>query len=195
MILLFLHSVIIFLHFVQVYLFSFHTKHTRKFQIAYLYHYWKFLLFALENQVRASFWHRVLTLKNTVILPNFLVWNFVEKAQFLHCFGRFARNYAEIVPLLKISTPENWVKLRYLSHFKSSIKSEQLIFLLNLPNMYPAFISPSNIDKGIKVLTNKIGDKLSPWKMPLFIFTSPSVSPPDVNSTFQFSLTFQSYSF
>ena len=39
-------------------------------------------------------------------------------------------------------------------------------------------------------MTNKIGDKPSPWKIPLFIFTSPSVSPPDVNSTFQFFIDF-----
>ena len=62
--------------------------------------------------------------------------------------------------------------------------------------MYPAFISLSNIDKVsiYKVMTNNIGDKLSPWKMSLFIFNSSSISPPDVNSTFEifidFSITF-----
>ena len=47
------------------------------------------------------------TAKNAVISPNFLVWKFCGKAQFLHSFGRFARNYAETVPFHKISTPEN----------------------------------------------------------------------------------------
>ena len=37
--------------------------------------------------------------KNTVISPNFLVWKFRGKAQFLHNFGRIARNYAETVSL------------------------------------------------------------------------------------------------
>ena len=45
--------------------------------------------------------------KNTVISPNFLVWKFCGKAQFLHSFGPFARNHAETVPLCKISTPAN----------------------------------------------------------------------------------------
>ena len=56
--------------------------------------------------------------------------------------------------------------------------------------MYPAFISLSNIDKGIKVITNKIGNTLSPWEMLLFTFISLSVSPPNVNSTFQFFIDF-----
>ena len=47
------------------------------------------------------------TAKNTVISPNFLVWKFCGKTQFLHSFGRFARNYAETVPFRKISTPGN----------------------------------------------------------------------------------------
>ena len=56
--------------------------------------------------------------------------------------------------------------------------------------MYPAFISLSNIDKGIKIVTNKISDKLSPRKIPLFIFKSPSVSLADVNSYSQFFVDF-----
>ena len=39
----------------------------------------------------------MITAKNTVISPNFLVWKFCGKAQFPHSFGRFARNYAETV--------------------------------------------------------------------------------------------------
>ena len=47
-----------------------------------------------------------------IISPNFLVWKFCGKAQFLHRFERIARNYAETVPFHKISTPGNQVKLR-----------------------------------------------------------------------------------
>ena len=39
------------------------------------------------------------TAKNPVISPNFLGWKFCGKAQFLHSFGRIARNYAETVPV------------------------------------------------------------------------------------------------
>ena len=55
------------------------------------------------------------TAKNTVISPEFLVWNYCGKAQFLHSFGQFARNYAETVPFRKIFTSGNQVKLRYFS--------------------------------------------------------------------------------
>ena len=47
------------------------------------------------------------TAKNPVISPNFLVWKFYGKVRFPHIFGRFARNYAKIVPFHKITTPEN----------------------------------------------------------------------------------------
>ena len=47
------------------------------------------------------------TTKNTLISPNFLVWEFCGKTQFLHSFGGIARNYAETVSFHKISTPEN----------------------------------------------------------------------------------------
>ena len=49
----------------------------------------------------------IITTKNTVITPNFIVWKFCGKAQFPHSFGRFARNYAETMPFHKISTPGN----------------------------------------------------------------------------------------
>lgn len=65
-----------------------------------------------------------------------------------------------------------------------------MIFPLNSPNIYPAFISLRNVDRGNKVMTHKIGDKLSLWKMPLFIFTSPGASPSDVSSFFQFFIDF-----
>ena len=53
-----------------------------------------------------------LTEKNSVVSPNFLMWKFCRKTQFLHSFGRFTRNYAETVTLQKISTPGNQVKLQ-----------------------------------------------------------------------------------
>ena len=37
-----------------------------------------------------------ITAKNTVISPDFLVWEFCGKAQFLHSFGRFAPNYGKL---------------------------------------------------------------------------------------------------
>ena len=52
---------------------------------------------------------------NIVISPTFLVWKFCGKAQFLESFGRFAQTYAETVPLHKVSTPGNLVKLRYFT--------------------------------------------------------------------------------
>ena len=55
------------------------------------------------------------TSENSVISPNFLVWKFCGKAQFPHSLGRIARNSAESVPFHKISTPENYVKLRYFT--------------------------------------------------------------------------------
>ena len=57
--------------------------------------------------------HHAYTMKNTVISPNFLVWEFCGKAQFPHSFGRIPQNYAKIVPFHKISTLENQVKVRY----------------------------------------------------------------------------------
>ena len=49
----------------------------------------------------------ICTAKKTVISPDFLVWKFYGKAQFLHSFRRFARNDAETVPFHKIPTPEH----------------------------------------------------------------------------------------
>ena len=47
------------------------------------------------------------TARNTIITPNFLVWRFCGMAQFLHNIRPIARNYAETVPFLKISTTKN----------------------------------------------------------------------------------------
>ena len=54
-----------------------------------------------------------LTANNTVISPNFVVWKFCGKAQFLHSFGRITRNYSKTVSFHKISTPANYVELLY----------------------------------------------------------------------------------
>ena len=57
--------------------------------------------------------------KNIAISLYFQVWKFCGKEQFPHSFWRFARNYAETVPLYKISTSGNYVKLRYFSHWET----------------------------------------------------------------------------
>ena len=59
--------------------------------------------------------------ENTVISPDFLVSKFCGKAQFPHCFGRIARNYAETVPFHKIFKPGNQLKLRYFFAVQSTI--------------------------------------------------------------------------
>ena len=43
--------------------------------------------------------------ENTVISPNFRVWKFCGKAQFLQGFVQFARNYMDTVLFHKMSTP------------------------------------------------------------------------------------------
>ena len=63
--------------------------------------FWKFIFVKID------------TAKNAVISPDFLVWKFCEKAQFLHSSVRIAGNYVETVPFSKMSTPGNQVKLRY----------------------------------------------------------------------------------
>ena len=50
---------------------------------------------------------KAFTALSTVILPNYLVWKFCGKVQFLQSFERIARNSAETVPFHKISTPGN----------------------------------------------------------------------------------------
>ena len=63
------------------------------------------------------------------------MWEFCGKAQFPHSFGWFARNDAETVPLRKISTPGNQVKLRYFSQCVLSIfivKFEQISHLFQV---------------------------------------------------------------
>ena len=65
-----------------------------------------FLRFLWCDNTRTDFLPSV-TSKNTVILPNFLVWKFCGKKQFPHSFGQIARNFAETVPFHKISTPGN----------------------------------------------------------------------------------------
>ena len=50
--------------------------------------------------------YKTKTAKVTVNSPNFLVWKFCGKAQVPHSLGRFARNYAEIVPFHKFPYQE-----------------------------------------------------------------------------------------
>ena len=51
------------------------------------------------------------------------MWKFCGKAQFPHSFGRIARNYVNTVPFHKISTPGNYVKLRYFSQWLDTTTS------------------------------------------------------------------------
>ena len=97
------------------------------------------------------------TVKNTVISPNFLVWKFCGKEQFPYNFGRIARNYAETVPFLKISTPGNQVKLRY---FLQCTDSKVLLyyplcklkyiwkFVDGIKDTLSKFLQPRNLDLG-----------------------------------------------
>ena len=85
--------------------------------------------------------------------------------------------------LLKI--PTVFVNLSSLS-FAISIKlqivhEEKAIYFLYwpFPSWYPAFTFRSVWLKGIKPITNK-GDRVSPWKIPLWIFTLTSSSLPDI---------------
>ena len=56
----------------------------------------------LDTRTKKGYYYGMInvtyTAKNTLISPNFMVWKFCGKAQFLHSFGRFARNYAKTVP-------------------------------------------------------------------------------------------------
>ena len=56
------------------------------------------------------------TAEIAVVSPNFLVWKFCGHAQFPHSFWQFARNYAETVPVHKIFTLWNYLKLRHFSN-------------------------------------------------------------------------------
>ena len=44
------------------------------------------------NREKKTLSHISVTAKNTVILPNFMLWKFYRKAQFPHSFGRFANH-------------------------------------------------------------------------------------------------------
>ena len=75
------------------------------------------------------------TAKNTVISPNFLVWKFCGKAQSLHSFGRFAWSYVETASFHEISTPKNYVKLRFFSQWRN----------VDQPGNYGKMTSHSNL--------------------------------------------------
>ena len=47
----------------------------------------------------------MITSKNAVILPNFLVWELCEKAHFLHSFEVSPGGYAETAPFCKPFAP------------------------------------------------------------------------------------------
>ena len=71
------------------------------------------------------------------------MWKFCGKEQFPHSFGWSAQNYAETAPFHIISTPGNYVKLRYFLQCHASHNlwpmyepCRRLPFSLNLGNTY-----------------------------------------------------------
>ena len=70
--------------------------------------------FVRTHIIQIFIYTAVYTTKNTVILPNFVVWKFCGKAQFPHSFRQFARNYAETVPFYKISTHGIFCSVMYV---------------------------------------------------------------------------------
>ena len=69
----------------------------------------KFVGIAWENVKAKS---KIITAKNTVISPNFLVWKFFWKGSLRIASGDLPQ-VTETVLFHKMSTPENQVKLRY----------------------------------------------------------------------------------
>ena len=65
-----------------------------------------------------------------------------------------------------------------------------LIFSCDLLSLYPAVHFLSMWISGIMAIMNIRGDSASPWKIPLWIFVSAKLFPPDVNSTLQFFMVF-----
>ena len=59
----------------------------------------------------------MITSKNAVILPNFLVWKLCGKAHFLLSFEVSPGGYAETAPFCKPFAPSNYVKLLYFSQW------------------------------------------------------------------------------
>ena len=78
-------------------------------------------------------------MSNTVISPSLLVWKFCGKAQFPRSFGPIAQNYAEAVNFYKISTPENWVKLRYFTQWILNTFQANVNFLYPLKRWVKQF--------------------------------------------------------
>ena len=67
--------------------------------------------YPISYEIFSNRWSKILavlvTVKNTPISDNFVVWKFCGTTQFPHSFGRIARNYAGTVPFHKIPTPGN----------------------------------------------------------------------------------------
>ena len=73
--------------------------------------------------------------------------------------------------------------------FTSSINRRWLIFS-SPPKVYIALALHSTRVSGIMRITNKKGDKLSPWKIPLLMLTFAKLSSHEVNSVCQFVIIF-----
>ena len=56
-----------------------------------------------------------------------------------------------------------------------SINNRWLIFMLSFSSWYPHSIPQSIIDNGINTMTKSSGERVSPWQIPLLMFTSPNI--------------------
>ena len=72
----------------------------------------------------------------------------------------------------------------------SSMYISWLIFSCDLLGLYPAVHFLSMWLRGIMAIMNSKGDRVSPWKMPLWIFVSSKLLPPAVSSALQVCMVF-----
>ena len=70
---------------------------------------------------------------NTVVSPNFLVWKFSRKVQFLNSFGRFTQNYVETATFCKISTPK---KIGEITVFYAVVVLLKITIFIPLRHIY-----------------------------------------------------------
>ena len=113
---------------------------------------WSILEYFVPSEgIPSTFWKKVrnnwLTycLKNTAILPNFLMWKFCEMVQFTQSFGRFDRNFAETVPFHIISIPGSYGILRSYT-FSVCISDAAYLFKINNENTMWILFKANNKD-------------------------------------------------
>ena len=73
----------------------------------------------------------------------------------------------------------------FANSLMSSMYFKWLIFSCDLLNLYPTVHFLSTWLSVIMAIMNSKDDRVSPWKIPLWIFVSVKLHPPAVNSTFQ----------